>query len=129
MSCNLFPQLPHKRLDIDRAADGQQIKLCSLAAHGKRKGERAPLAGFAFDPDSPAMIFDNLPADRQAQACALWLVGQGIAHLFELLEDFGLVTRGNANSGVRYADDQFPALQTRPASYRPGVGEFDSVRN
>jgi hypothetical protein len=54
---------------------------------GQRERECAALAGLAFHPDAAAVVFDNLFADGQAQACAFGLVGQRVAHLLELLED------------------------------------------
>ena len=57
----------------------------------KREGECAAFARLAFDPDLPAVIFDNLLADRQAQPGSFGLVGERVSNLFEFLEDLRLI--------------------------------------
>ena len=73
--------------------------------NGQSEGERAALPGLALYPDTSSVIFDDFLADRQAQACAFGLVGEGVADLFELLKDFWLIGGCDANAGVRDADD------------------------
>ncbi len=76
---------------------------------GEREGEGTAFAGFAFDPDSTAVVFDDLPADGKAEAGAFGLVSERVANLFELLEDLGLICWGDADAGVGDAQDEFAA--------------------
>ena len=74
-------------------------------------------------------MLDDLPADRQAEAGALRLVGQRIADLLEAFEDLGLIGRRNAETGIDDADDEIAAAPDSAARDRARVGELDRVRD
>ena len=76
------------------------------ARDGNGEGECTAVTEFAFHPDPSAVVLDDFLADGQAKAGAFWLVGEGIADLLELFEDFGLIGRRDANAGVLHADHQ-----------------------
>ena len=76
----------------------------------QRERERAALADLALDPDLPAVMLDDLAADRQAEAGALRLVGEGVADLLEPLEHLRLVRRRDAHAGVDDAHDERAVL-------------------
>ena len=68
---------------------------------GRVKEKVLPLPDFAFHPDAPAVVLDDFLADGQAQAGAFGFVGEGVAHLLELLEDFGLIGRARCRCRSR----------------------------
>ena len=68
---------------------------------GSENEKVLPLPDLALHPDAAAVVLDDLLADGQAQARALRLVGEGVAHLLEALEDLGLIGRSDAHSRCR----------------------------
>ena len=99
-----------KGLNVDECRTGRLFERGLHRNDGQREGEYAAMAGLALHPDPPAMVLDNLFADRQAESCAFGLVGQGIAHLLEFFEDFGLIGSGNADARVDDAYDHSPSI-------------------
>ena len=65
----------------------------------------------AHYPDTPIVVFDDLLANRQSQASALWLTGMSVADLMEFLEDQLMLVSGDARAIVDDLDA--PATQTR----------------
>src|SRR4051794_34043803 len=66
----------------------------------QRKRESRPRPRGALDPEATAEMVDDLAADRQAEASSLWLGGQGVAALAELLEDRRLLRRADARAVI-----------------------------
>lgn len=54
---------------------------------GEGEEEAAALAGFAFSPDTAAVLFDDAAAEGQAQAGAAQCTGIGGVALLEAVED------------------------------------------
>src|SRR5437773_9626922 len=53
--------------------------------------KHAPLANFALDFDTPALVFDRPPGNCEAQAVPPFIAGAGFVHPVESLEDFLLI--------------------------------------
>ena len=127
MRADALAQLADQGFDVDAGAGGKQLKLSGRLGDGQGEGKGAAVAGLAFDPDAAAVVFDDLLADGQAEAGALGLVSERVADLLEALEDFGLVGRCDADTGVTDADDQIAALGMSCEGDGAGIGEFDGV--
>ena len=94
---------------------------------GQGEGEGAAAPDLALHPDAAAVVLDDLLADGKAQARALGLVGEGVAHLLEALEDLGLIGRTDSHSRVGHADHDLAAAPLGPAGDRARVGELHGV--
>src|SRR4029453_5635556 len=75
------------------------MRMSSFAmTHRDVERECRALAYLALHRDLPAVEFDELPAEGQAQSCALGLLLRR-PHLTELLEHGLLILRGDADAG------------------------------
>jgi len=61
----------------------------------------------ALHPDAPAMHFDDVLGDGQAQAGAASLARARRVHAIEALEDARLVRGGDADAGIGHGEDDF----------------------
>ena len=69
-------------------------------ATGRLNENVEPVPELGLEPQPAAVVLDDLAADRQPEAGPARLVGQRVAGLPELLEDPGLVLRGDPDPGV-----------------------------
>src|SRR5262245_63984676 len=76
----------------------------------KRERETRALPRPAGDPQAPAAVLDDAPADVQAEPAALRLAGERIAGLPELVEDDLLVLGPHAGSVVAHVHPQEPVF-------------------
>src|SRR5262245_51716709 len=95
--------------------------------HRQREIERRSLAQLGLDPDAPAMHLDDALRDRQPQTGPALLARTRIVGLLELLEDFRLIGRGNAGSGVAYRDRERSVRCLGADRDLALVGELDRV--
>ena len=86
-----------------------------------------PLPGSLSTQIRPAVVFDDFLADGQAETCAFRFIGESIADLLELLENFGLIGGGNADAGIGDADNQIAVAGAGGAGNRSRIREFDRV--
>jgi hypothetical protein len=82
---------------------------------GDGERERRAAADLAVDVDVPAVVLDDLLADRQAEAGALRLAGEGVADLLEPDEQVGAIRRCHARDPCRSRTRRRPL---RGASWR-----------
>lgn len=99
-----FPQLSQQTFQVEVFSGNERI---DAGVEGQGEGEGAADAGFAFDPDFAAVMFDNLFANGQSQASASGFVFEDFADLFEAIEDLGLMLFVNADACVNDADEDF----------------------
>src|SRR5258708_31610470 len=85
---------------------GSLASLGALMAYRNSKGERGALAGFAFEPDAPAVQLDELLGQGEPQAGSFLLVGVVAADLAELLEHGRLILGRDADARVVDRDDR-----------------------
>src|SRR5215831_12947929 len=71
-----------------------------LGGDGQGDRKRRSAARLRLERESPAVMGDDIATDGQPEPCALWLAGQRIADLLELLEDPLLIGGGDADAGV-----------------------------
>src|SRR6266571_2111742 len=81
-----------------------RLRSLRLDPHRQREIERRSLAGLGFHPDAPAVHLDDALGDRQAETGSTLLARDRAVGLLELLEDFGLIDRGNTGARVAYRD-------------------------
>src|SRR5471030_2738103 len=95
---------------------------------GKRKASAFP--GNTLHPHPSAEMLDDLTADMQAEAAAVRLVGERVAHLPEFAEDCGLIFLADAPAVVAHIDLEVVAHFSQD-NFDPAVGcvaEFHRVR-
>jgi len=92
-----------------------------------RKEEAASHPRLAFHPDDASVVFDDLPADRQAEACTLRFVCKGIPGLAETLKDFVFVFLGNADPRILDFHNDLFLVQISLQGHLSLFGELDCV--
>src|SRR5262249_14125553 len=100
--------------------------LC-LDAHREREIERRSLAWLRFNPNPAAVHLDDALGDRQAEAGPALLAGNRAVGLLELLEDLGLIVRGNPGPGVANRNRERPVCCLCSDRHLALVGEFYRV--
>src|SRR5271155_1621472 len=100
-----------------------------MTGYRQGEGESTAPAGCALHPDAAPVVFDNLLANGQAQACALWFISKRVAHLLEALENLRLIGGRNADARVDNADHQLAVALACGARDGTGVSKFDRVRD
>src|SRR2546425_12671477 len=95
--------------------------------HRQCETERRSLARLGFHPDPPAMHLDDALGDRQAEAGSALLARNRAVGLLELLENFGLIGRGNAGPRVAYRNLECSVRCESSDRNFALVGELDGV--
>src|SRR3989442_7013446 len=83
---------------------GSSSAIRIFLAMAQREGEAGALADAALDPHAAAEMLDDLAADVQAEAAAVRLGGERVAHLAEFVEDHALVGRIDPRAVVAHLD-------------------------
>src|SRR5207247_110947 len=108
------------------AASSRWPRLC-FHPHRKREIERRSLARLGFDPDAPTVHLDDALGDRQAETGSALLARDRAVGLLELLENLGLIGRGNTGSRVAYRNRERPVRREGSDRDLALVGELDRV--
>ncbi|KFB67338.1 MAG: hypothetical protein CAPSK01_003256 [Candidatus Accumulibacter vicinus] len=90
--------------------------------------EATATLGRALDIDPAAQQFDELAADRQAQAGAAVLACAAAIDLLEGVEDGSDLVGRDADAAVDDVETQPPVLGAQHEPHRPLIGELDGVR-
>ena len=82
---------------------------------GKRKPKRAALPHETLGPNSPAVQFDNLPGNMQAQTSPLGSLATMVTHAVELSENLIQRVGRNAKTDVTHLNHKL-AIRVPPQS-------------
>src|SRR6266850_3826007 len=103
------------------------IRLRTLDPRRDREPERRALSRTRLDPDAAPMPLDNLPGDRQAQACPMLGAGAGLVHLLEGFKNAWLILGGNPGSRVANDEGEHVVRRGDVDAYLAHVGEGDGI--
>jgi hypothetical protein len=95
--------------------------------HGDGEIEYRPFARLGFDPDPPAVHFNNALSDRQAKTSSSLLAGDRAIGLLELLENLGLIGWGYTGSGVAHRNRERSVHRRGSDRDLALIGELDRV--
>ena len=127
-----FCQVGQHRLGcgfVGLRAGGRLVSVCGLQER-QRHGEGRPQSQGALGLDAPAMEFDELPDQGQADAGALARPRRRRIDLVEAVEEIGQVILGDADAGVAHGEQGLPGVVFAHGhdNRAAGGGELEGVR-